>query len=108
MGWTRKWVNVSGSTADIPAVTDASTLVVVSTGAAYGYTGSVRLTVGGGVCSDSDNAELDFAASARTLDKYLDGQKVYFPGKSGYLGSFGATGYTGSVGAVGYKGSAAV
>ena len=106
MAWTRKWVNTSSSPASIAAVTDAATLLT-DTGAVYGYSGSVVLAAYGAVMSDSDNIELDFAASARTVDKYLHGQKVYFPGKSGYLGSFGAAGYTGSKGAVGYKGSAA-
>lgn len=106
MSWTRKWVNTSSSPASIAAVTDAATLITDS-GALYGYTGSVVLGAYASVMSDSDNVELDFAASARTVDKYLNGRKVYYPGKTGYLGSFGATGYQGSKGAVGYKGSAA-
>ena len=105
MGWTRKWVNNTSGTVNVAAVTDAATLIK-DDGDLYGYAGSVVMAAYSAVMSDSDNDQLDAVAAVQTFDKYLNGLKVYFPGPTGYLGSFGATGYTGSRGATGYKGSA--
>lgn len=105
MSWTRKWVNNSNSTVYVAAVTDAATLLK-DDGTTYGYAGSVKFTAYTSVRASADNTELDAAAAAWTLDKYLNGNKVIYYGQQGYAGS-NNRGYTGSVGAQGYTGSAA-
>ena len=102
MAWTRKWVNNTGSPVSVAAVTNAATLLVDGA-TAYGYAGSVVMPAYTSVCDDADNTELDAAAAAWTIDKYLNGKKVTYYGAAGYTGS-NNTGYTGSRG---YTGSAA-
>lgn len=106
MSYSRKWVNNSSGTVNVAAVTNAATLRT-DTGALYGYAGSVVFAAYTGVYSDSDNTELDAAAAAWTLDKYLNQRKVFYPGQAGYLGSRGYTGsaVTGYAGSAGYTGS---
>lgn len=103
MGYSRKWYNGTGSTVYVAAVTDAATLLKDS-GAVYGYAGSVQLLSKTAVYADADNTELDAAAAAWTIDKYLNAVKVNYSGQSGYSGS-ATIGYTGSLGATGYTGS---
>jgi len=105
MSWTRKWVNNTNATVNVASVTGAATLIK-DDGTLYGYAGSVVLTAYTSVASDSDNTQLDAAAAAWTIDKYLNGRKVVYYGQQGYAGS-NNRGYTGSVGATGYTGSAA-
>ena len=102
MAWSRKWLNNTGSTVNVAAVTNAATLLKDS-GAAYGYAGSVVMPAYTAVYSDADNTELDAAAAAWSVDKYINGVKVFYAGQRGYAGSSNA-GYTGSRG---YTGSAA-
>jgi hypothetical protein len=105
MAWTRKWVNNSGSEVSVATVTAAAALIK-DNGAVYGYAGSVVMPAYTGIYSDGDNTEMDAAAAAWTIDKYLNGRKVTYYGQAGYAGS-NNRGYTGSVGATGYTGSAA-
>jgi len=109
MSWTRKWVNNTGSPVSVAAVTNAATLEK-DTGVAYGYAGSVVFPAYSAVMSNADNTELDAAAAAWTIDKYLNNRKVIYYGQRGYAGSRN-TGYTGSnagyTGSRGYTGSVA-
>jgi len=98
MGYSIKYLNNTSS----PVA-----LTITSSDEATGYLGSVSMAAYSALTTSNDIAELDVLAGLRTIDKYVNSVKVYYPGKTGYLGTFGAAGYTGSVGAVGYKGSAA-
>jgi len=98
MGYSRKYLNNTSSPVNV---------TITSSEEPAGYLGSVVIAAYTALTASTDVDELDLLAGAQTLDKYLDGQKVYFAGPTGYLGSFGATGYTGSRGPVGYTGSAA-
>lgn len=102
MGWSRKWVNNTASPVSVASVTNAATLLK-DNGQVYGYAGSVVMPAYTGIYADADNTELDAAAAAWTIDKYLHGRKVNYSGQAGYTGSLG-TAYTGSRG---YTGSAA-
>lgn len=95
MGWSRKYVNNTGSPVSV---------TITSTDEFTGYVGSVSIAAYDALYSNTDVLELDKVADQRTIDKYLNGIKVYFPGATGYLASLG---YTGSRGSVGYTGSAA-
>jgi hypothetical protein len=96
MGWSRKYLNNTSS----PVVA-----TITSTTEFTGYQGSVTIAAYDALMSNSDVTELDVLAGRRTIDKYVNAQKVYFPGPTGYKGSVG--GYTGSQGDVGYRGSTA-
>jgi hypothetical protein len=104
MSWTRKWVNNSNGVVNVAAVTSAAALTK-DDGTLYGYAGSVVFPAYSAVMSSGDNTELDAAAAAWTLDKYLHGKKVVYYGQQGYAGS-NNRGYTGSS-VRGYTGSAA-
>ena len=102
MAWSRKWVNNTSNSVSVATVTDAATQLK-DNGAVYGYAGSVVMHAYTAVYSSADNTEMDAAAAAWTVDKYLSGVKVFYAGQRGYSGSLN-TGYTGSQG---YTGSAA-
>ena len=104
MSWTRKWVNNTNGSVSVATVTNAATLEK-DTGVVYGYAGSVVFPAYSAVMANADNSELDAAAAAWTLDKYLHGKKVVYYGQQGYAGS-NNRGYTGSS-VRGYTGSSA-
>lgn len=96
MGWSRKYLNNTSSPVSA---------TITSTTEFTGYQGSVSIAAYDALVSANDVPELDVLAGRQTLVKYLNGQKVYYPGPTGYKGSITVTpGYTGSVG---YTGSAA-
>jgi len=105
MSYSRKWVNNTSSTVNVAAVTAAAALVK-DNGSVYGYAGSVVMPAYTGIYSNGDNTEMDAAAAAWTIDKYLNGRKVVYYGQAGYTGS-NNRGYLGSTGPQGYTGSAA-
>jgi hypothetical protein len=96
MGYSIKYLNNTSSPVEV---------TVTSTTEFTGYTGSVTIAAYDAVTTSTAVQELDIAAGLQTIDKYLNGQKVYCPGPTGYLGSFGAAGYTGSRGATGATGA---
>ena len=95
MGWSIKYVNNTSSPISV---------TITSTDEFTGYLGSVDIAAYDALYTSVDVVELDKVADQLTIDKYLNGTKVYFPGTTGYVGS--RPGYTGSRGSLGYTGSA--
>jgi len=103
MGYSRKYLNNTSSPVS---------LTITSSSEPTGYLGSVVISAYNAITTENDINELDWLAANQSIEKYLYGNKILFPGPTGYLGTFGYTGsagpgYTGSRGATGFKGSAA-
>lgn len=93
MGYSRKYLNNTAS--PVSATITSSTEPT-------GYLGSAVISAYSALYTSSDISELDILAGRQTIDKYIDGEKVYLPGPTGYIAS---RGYSGSVASRGYTGS---
>ena len=94
MSYSRKYLNNTSSPVS---------LTITSSTEPTGYLGSVVISAYSALYTSADVVELETLAGLQTIDKYLNGTKVYLPGPTGYKGSLG---YSGSVGDRGYSGSA--